>query len=90
MNARCPTGSFSADGANSGLRDRFTEGRYDRPAPALTTRGLGVEEMREIARLIEQVHEHGGVVWHDATSIRFAEKAQHQTAWKYAPWLLED
>jgi len=26
-------------------------------------------------RLIEQVHEHGGVVWHDATSLRFAEKA---------------
>ncbi|MGE4239003.1 NAD(P)H-dependent flavin oxidoreductase [Ramlibacter sp.] len=25
--------------------------------------------------LIEQVHESGGVVWHDATSIRFAEKA---------------
>lgn len=22
--------------------------------------------------------------------IRFAEKAQHQTAWKYAPWLLDD
>ncbi len=26
-------------------------------------------------RLIEQVHENGGVVWHDATSMRFAEKA---------------
>lgn len=26
-------------------------------------------------RLIEQVHERGGVVWHDATSLRFAEKA---------------
>jgi NitT/TauT family transport system substrate-binding protein len=22
--------------------------------------------------------------------IRFAEKAQHQTAWKYAPWLVDD
>ena len=26
-------------------------------------------------RLIDQVHENGGVVWHDATSLRFAEKA---------------
>lgn len=26
-------------------------------------------------RLIDQVHEKGGVVWHDATSLRFAEKA---------------
>lgn len=26
-------------------------------------------------RLIDQVHAHGGVVWHDATSLRFAEKA---------------
>ena len=25
--------------------------------------------------LIQQVHEHGGVVWHDATSLQFAEKA---------------
>jgi hypothetical protein len=22
--------------------------------------------------------------------IRFAEKARHQTAWKFAPWLLDD
>jgi len=26
-------------------------------------------------RLIAQVHEHGGVVWHDATSLQFADKA---------------
>jgi nitronate monooxygenase len=26
-------------------------------------------------RLIGQVHEHGGVVWHDVTSLQFAEKA---------------
>ncbi len=27
------------------------------------------------SRLIDQVHDNGGVVWHDATTLRFAEKA---------------